>query len=115
MSPALTASYTSVQNGMRGQPVRGTDLTKPVSGASDVRLWFAVETLGKPLHATIVGAAAACCTVTEQAAAESFNLRLICFKADLWVFAESITLRPTRGPRYDGKAASWMGRLHAAA
>jgi hypothetical protein len=115
MSPALTASYTSVQNGMRGQPVRGTDLTKPVSGASDVRLWFAIETVGKPLHGTVGGEQQQVAQSQEQATVESFNFRLTCFKADLWVFAESITLRPTRGPRYDGKAASWMGRLHAAA
>jgi hypothetical protein len=48
------------------------------------------------------------------AAAESFNLRLICFSTDLWVFVEGITLPSTRGPRCDGKAASSNG-LHAAA
>jgi hypothetical protein len=35
---------------------------------------------------------------------ESFNFRSICFRPDL---AEALTLRPTRGPRCDGKAAYW--------
>ena len=48
------------------------------------------------------------------AAAESFNLRLICFRhTDLWVSRKASTLRPTRGPRCDGKAAAWKW-LHAA-
>jgi hypothetical protein len=114
MPRALTANYTSTQNVMRRQPVRGTDLTTPVSGASDVRLWFAIETLGKPLHATYYRRREqqqVAQSQEQQATADSFNFRLTCFKADL----EDTTLRSTRGPRCDGKAASWIGGLYAAA
>jgi hypothetical protein len=102
MPRALTANYTSTQNVMRRQPIRGIDLTIPVSGASDVRLWFAIETVGKPLHGTVGGEQQQVAQSQEQATVESFNFRLTCFKADL----EDTTLCATRGLHCDGKAAS---------
>lgn len=70
-----------------------------------------IETLSNPCHALSEGAELhKHLSDCRFAAAESFNLRLICFRhTDLWVSRKASTLRITRGPRCDGKAAACNG------
>jgi hypothetical protein len=97
------ARYTPARNVMQEQPVIRIHLTRCQQGVRCSNMVH-YRNIVAPLQCFIGGSwlhnhKSNC----RLAAVESFNLRLMCFRPDLWVSQKASTLRPTRALHIDGK------------